>query len=210
MARAIAAQDWDALNLTFNDLPGWWAMDDDAPELPVVSANLSAKNPQQDWPRWRRIDRGDLKIGVVGVSNAGVSFIATPEFVTGPIIEAATAAIQEAAKETDLLVLMAYQAPAEAKALAMQHPEIDVVIDTYKHREISKPFVVGEAIWVKADYQTQRLGELRLWIEDGEIVRALDRKIDLDPDVPDEPVMRRLMLDARKAVAAKQREVFGP
>ena len=209
MARGLDAQHWDALNLSYNDLPGWRTLAASATNLPVLSANIVAKDTDADWPRWRKVSRGDLTIGIVGVSNAGVSFVATPEYETQPLVKAAGPVIKQAAAETDLLILLAYQAPGEAKTLAETHPEIDIVIDAYKHRESNPPFVVGNAIWVKSDYETQRLGELRLWFDEGQIARAVDRKIDLDPDVAENPEIQRIMLDGRKAIAEKQRALFG-
>ncbi len=212
MAKGLEAQDWDALNLSFNDLPGWRELARSGTELPVTSANIRVRETfaeAKPWPTWRRIQRRDLTIGVVGVSNAGVSFVATPEYQINAVVEAAGPVIAEAAAESDVVILLAYQAPGEAKALANAYSEIDVVVDAYKHREAESPFDVGNAIWVKSHYETQRLGELRIWLEDGAISKALDRKIDLDPDVTEDEEVRNIMLEARKEIAEKQRALFG-
>jgi len=212
MAKGLEAQDWDALNLSFNDLPGWRELDRSGIQLPVTSANIRVRDAFAEataWPTWKRIQRRDLTIGVVGVSNAGVSFVTTPEYQINAVVEAAGPVIAEAAAESDIVILLAYQAPGEAKALANAYADIDVVVDAYKHREAEPPFDVGNAIWVKSHYETQRLGELRIWLEDGTITKALDRKIDLDPDVIEDTEVRSIMLEARRAIGEKQRALFG-
>jgi hypothetical protein len=57
--------------------------------------------------------------------------------------------------------------------------------------------------------QTMRLGELRLVIEDGRIAQAMDRKIDLDPEVPDQRSLQAVVRSARTALDVAQRALYG-
>ncbi len=212
MVKGLASQgSWTAISPGYVDLPGLVELGNEAPPLPLVSANIQAR--QDGVPpveRWIEVEAAGLEIAITGITTPGVSFVPTPQYAIsapGPAVEAV---LDELRGEVDLVVLLAFQAIDEARDLARQHPEISVVVDAYGHHETVPPFVVGEAIWVKSHYQTQQLGELRLWIEDGRVTRALDRKVELDPDIPGEPALTDIMVQAHQEIDQKAREIWGP
>ena len=85
-----------------------------------------------------------------------------------------------------------------------------MVIDTNMHQAFYAPERVGEALWVRSHNQTMRLGELRLTAEDGGGVElVVDRKIDLDPEIPDSPRLAALVTQARNEIEAAQKLAFG-
>jgi hypothetical protein len=85
---------------------------------------------------------------------------------------------------------------------------VDVVIDTNLHREFSAPFRVGDAVWVRSHIQTMRLGELRLGITDGQVTWAMDRKIDLDDEIPSSRDSLLIAQTAREELDALQRTLY--
>ncbi len=200
---------WTALNTGYVDLPGIVDIGEELPPLPLVSANVQAKEGAAPVQPWIAVQAGELTIGVTGITTPGVSFVPTPQYAVSAPEPAVEAVLEQMRGEVDLIVLMAFQAIDEARSLARKHPEIGVVVDAYGHHESVPPFVVGEAIWVKSHHQTQRLGELRLWIEDGAIVRALDRKVELDPDIPGDPALTDIMVRAHQEIEAKAEEIWG-
>jgi hypothetical protein len=202
---------WTALNVGYVDLPGIvdLAQRQELPSLPLVSANVQAREGAPPVAPWIAVPAGELTVGVTGITNPGVSFVPTPQYTVSPPEPALEAALEEMRGQVDLVVLLAFQAIDEARSLARKHPEIGVVVDAYGHHESVPPFVVGEAIWVKSHHQTQRLGELRLWIEDGAIVRVVDRKVELDPDIPGDPELTDIMVRAHQEIEAKAKEIWG-
>jgi hypothetical protein len=86
---------------------------------------------------------------------------------------------------------------------------VDVVVDTAGHRSFDPPVRVGEAIWVRSHYQTMRLGELRLGLDEGRIQWATDRKIDLDETIADQLDQQHLSTAARGELRALEREIYG-
>ncbi len=211
MVRGLQQLPWDALNLGYTDLPGLVELGGELAELPLVSANIQAREghdvPQPE--RWRLVQAGDLRVGITGLSTPGVSFVPTPEYIVEPPLPAAERVLAEMEGQVDMVVLLAFQAIPEARALAQDHPEITVVIDTHHHSESVPPFHVGEATWVKSTHQGRNLGELRLWIEDGGITRALDRKVELDPDIRGTPALDDTMVRAHQEIERKAREIWG-
>jgi len=212
MLRGLAAQgSWSALNVGFTDLPGLVDQAAEASALPLVSANVRARGADVPAVRpWIDVHAGDLGVGITGITAAGVGFLPAPRYMVEPPESAADAVLDERAGQADVVVLLAFQAIEEARRLAERHPEIDVVVDAFHHSEVLPPFTVGQAIWVKTTHETLALGELRLWIEGGRIVRALDRKIDLDPDIPGQGAMVDLIVRAHEEIARTEEELWGP
>lgn len=196
---------YDAANVTAHELPGLGLMDEIPPW--AVSANV-VSNGDRQLSRGLVIERGGLRIGVTGItalpSIADSSGLFTVEDPYAPGL----ATLQELAPQVDVLVLLAYRAPEVAKALAEAVPELDLVIDTNEHRSLYEPLVVGNALWVRSHYETLRLGELRLKIEDQTAKLVIDRKIDMDPELPDAPELAELMVAARAEIEAVQRATF--
>ncbi|MCB9763194.1 MAG: hypothetical protein H6739_25685 [Alphaproteobacteria bacterium] len=208
MLAGLEAVGVDAVNTTFHDLPGLVALDAAPPW--AVSANVVAAGEGAVAPaRWRIVERGGLKIGVTGITARGATLGETGGLRVEDPYAPGLAALQELAPQVDLLVLMAYQSPEIARDLAAAVPELDVVIDTAMHRSFYEPVVVGDALWLRSHYQTMRLGELRLARADDGWALVVDRRIDLDPEVPDAPEMAALVTASRDELEAVQKALYG-
>ena len=238
MLAAVQQVGFDAVNLAYNDLfpvhslveppahdggarPTSTAPVIDVGDAPLVSANLrgdyAAKAVRVERPR---PGQPALRIAVVGISTPGVAFIDTPGFDRTDPFESGKAAIRDVADDTDVVVLLAYSAQEAARRLALDPevgPHIDVVVDTGLHREVYPTIRVGHAVWVRSHFQTMRVGELRLGLESGEgadsagtrVAWAVERKVDLDPSMPDRADLAALEAQARADIDAAQKLVFG-
>jgi len=198
----------DVANLSFQDLPGVDPLEA-MPEW-AVSANVQAADGAPAPAPYRLIERGGVTVGVTAITQQGMTFVMTPDYTITDPVAGGRAALESMKGEADVLVLMAFQAPEAAKALAEEFPELDIVVDVNMHREFYEPFTINNAVWVRSHYQTQRLGELRLRLDGGDVIGVLDRKIDLDPQVPDQSELMGLVKQARKELAAVQEELYGP
>jgi hypothetical protein len=212
MVRGLEQQgSWTAISPGYVDLPGMVELGAELPALPFVSANIRARSDEvATIAPYVTVQAGDLTVAITGITTPGVSFVPTPQYAVEPPGPGVAAVLDELHGEADLIVLTAFQAIDEARRIASEHPEISVVVDAFGHHEAVPPFVVGGAIWVKSHHQTQRLGELRLWIEDGRIVRALDRQVELDPDIPGDKALTDIMVQAHQEIEQKAREIWGP
>lgn len=191
MAEALRSLGVAALNVSRVDLPGLARLGDAAAGLPLVSANVTATGPTGlDLQPWRVVQRGGLRVGVTGLTQPPEEPI--DGFEVRDPLPAGREAVRALSTQVDLIVLLAWHAPEPAARLARELP-VDVVVDTFAHTALYEPFREGHAIWVRSQDQTTRLGELRLGLEAGGITWALERKIDLGPDLPDDPAMAELV-----------------
>jgi 2',3'-cyclic-nucleotide 2'-phosphodiesterase (5'-nucleotidase family) len=208
MARALARGDWDALNVGDVDAVALSALPEAlrAP-LPTVSANLSASSGGSPRP-WVVVERGGRRVGITGITGETTSL--PPGWTRADPVKAGARAVAELAGKADVVVLLAYRATEAAEAVAAASPGLDVVVDTALHREHLPPVRLGGAVRVGSHYQGMRAGELRLRLDGRHrVVEALDRTIDLDPTMPDEPALAAMQAQARDEVDRAQQQLFG-
>jgi 2',3'-cyclic-nucleotide 2'-phosphodiesterase (5'-nucleotidase family) len=208
MVSALEAVGLSAANVGVHDLPGLISLDA-VPDW-AVSANIVTAPGKAGPKRWVIVERDGLRVGVTGITSQGFTLTVSPDHQVLYPHEPAVEALRELAPQVDVLVLLAYQATDVAREIALAVPELDVVIDTNMHQAFYAPERVGEALWLRSHNQTMRLGELRLMAEDGGGVElVVDRKIDLDPEIPDSPRLAALVTQARDEIEAAQKLAFG-
>jgi hypothetical protein len=204
MVRGLRALHPVALNLSWADLtmlPGF----DTPPDLPLVSAQFSGPGVESFVER----TIAGRRVIFTGVARAGPKMF-LPEGYEMVDPEDGVRAVLASARvqPEDLVVLLSYEANGVGTTLA-KAGLVDVVIDANQHRYRDPPFRMGDAVWVKAHYQTMRLGELRLRIQEGRASWALDRKIDLDAEVPSDPTLDKWAKQAERDVAAVRKDAYG-
>ncbi len=187
MLQGLDAVGWDALSVTPHDLP---YLGQGAPPA-ALSANVG------DVERSRVVTAGELRVGLTAVSGAGDDPVA-----------ALSAVLPDLEARSDLVVVLAHGMGRQARDL-LGAGHIDVLIEAGEFRSRWEPFLEGDTVWVRSHYQTVRLGELRLWVDEGRITAVRDRQIDLDAAIRSAPRLRTLSRQAREAIDAAQRAVFG-
>ena len=196
MVRGLTATGWDALNVTPSDAAGLAALDPGlARALPLVSASVEGPGVA----RWRIVERGGRRIGVTGIAADELTGAPIPGYTVRPP-ERARATISELASQVDLVILLEWRAAEAAKRIAEGEPKVAVVVDANDHTGQEAPFTVGSAVWVWSDFEALRVSELRLDLTSTPplVTRALDRHIDLDPQVPDDRAVAALLRSARE------------
>lgn len=194
----------DALNVSYNDTGGLNSLEAPPPGLPLVSANIVGETISP----YVLLEAGPHTIGITGITTPGMSFLEPENYQITDPVKGARPILEEMESKADFIILLAYGDAKAAKKLA-ESGTVDVVIDTQLHRENYPPVFVGGALWVRSHFQTMRLGELRLGIEDGEIVWAHERKVDLDERIPDDSELATITKTARREIKAVQIEAFG-
>ena len=194
----------NALNVGYNDMAGISSGGIFDFELPLVSANIQGTNISP----WILEEVDGLRVGITGITTPGMEIIETPGFEVSDPVTSGRRLLAEMAEQVDIVVLLAYGDPRAARRLAYTG-HVDVVIDTNLHREHYDPVFVGDALWVRSHFQTMRLGELRIGIEDGEIQWAIERKIDMDHAIPSDTSQELIMTRAQQEIRTTQLEAFG-
>lgn len=200
MLKGMAELPWAGINLAPQDLAALASLKEESRSMPLLSANA------QGAPPYQILEVGSHRVGITGIAGNIVT-------LTDPLYslkEPGTAApvIEELSGKVDVLILLSYQASDAARRLAERYPTIDVVVDAASYRDHLPPVVVGNAVWVFSHYQTMRLGELRLSLKDGAVVGALDRKIDMDPSMPERSRLATMLRQAKAEIDLLQREIY--
>lgn len=189
--RALRAAPWDALNVGFRDLPGL----EGGARQGLVSANL---RPPDAWPvvRYRRFELDGLSVVVTGVSRAGPPFLRPEDTVVLDPEESLRVVLAEVS-DADVVVVLVYDLADRVEALGAL-PGVDVVVDAAAWNARYGPWTTGDAVWVRSWDQGRWLGELRLWVEDGRVVRATDRAHALGPEIEVPDPIRKLEREERR------------
>jgi 2',3'-cyclic-nucleotide 2'-phosphodiesterase (5'-nucleotidase family) len=207
MIGGMQAVSWDAVNVSVADLAGLLTLgaDSGADALQLVSANVRGNGIATH----RVMELGGLRIGFTGIAAETATLAELPPGSVLEPVAAATPVLEQLSKEADVIVLLSYMAPEAARTLQKRFPAIDVVVDTAQHREYLAPVRVQDTLWVYSHYQTMRVGELRLDLRNGRVVGAVDRKVDLDPSMPDDAGLLTLQKAARTEIDAAQQALYG-
>ncbi len=192
----------DALNVSTHDMAGLSGLGSGGDDLPLVSANVSGPGIEP----MRFIKRGDLTIAITGITKKGMTLLQTPGYEVREPYSAALDVID--GLDVDLVVLLSYHAREAAKKLA-EEGRVDVVIDAQRHRTLDEPGRIGGALWIRSHFQTLRLGELRLRLNEGKIHTAMDRKIDTDEALGEERTQAAIYREARKELRVIEKQLYG-
>lgn len=203
MARGIGATRWDALNVSEADIPALATMD------PAVREGLPLVSVSWDGPGIRDyviVQRGGQDVLITGISGPSET-LGGPGPYTYRNAKEAWASLVEIPAEVDVVVVLARKADEQAVGLARQLP-VDVIVSANLNREQLPVQLVKGAVQVGSFYQTMRLGELRLNLSEGVVTGGVDRQIDLDPDIADDPGILALQNEARTAINAVQAGLY--
>lgn len=199
----LGAAGFDALNVTARDVAGLVRVPASR-ELQMVSANIRGEGIQ----RWVIVERGGQRVGITGISGPAASMADTSAYPMTPA-DSVAPTLRELAPQVDVLVLLAWDANEAVRTLVKAVPEIDVVIDAGLYTDAMPAVLLRSTLWAFAEYQLVRAGELRLDLEDGRIIGAVDRHVDLDSAVPRSAAITRIERDARAAIDRVQAEMYG-
>jgi 2',3'-cyclic-nucleotide 2'-phosphodiesterase (5'-nucleotidase family) len=206
MVEGMHAAGYAAGNVGFRDLP--YLASAGFPDL-AVSANVRPRDPSAAGPAlYRTVEAGTHKVAITGVSDEEIAYLQPAGFEYRDPLASLREVVPRMASEADVVVVLAYGVGPAARSIA-ELPGVDVLIEADDYRELYSPFVQGEAVWVRSHLQTMRLGELRLVLRDGRVAGALDRKIDLDEEIPSAPRVLQIAISAREAIDDEQERLFG-
>lgn len=201
--RGLAAAGFDALNVSAHDVAGLVRVPPD-PTLPLVSANVSGPGVR----RYVIVEREGVKVGITGITGPAATMADTSAYPIAPPASAA-GVLAELVTRADVVVLLAWNANDAVRTLQDAVPGIDVVLDAGLYSDAMPPVFRRDAVWTFSVYQLVRAGELRLDLDAGRVVRALDRQVDLDDAVPVDARIARIAADARLELDRLQRELYG-
>ena len=145
--------------------------------FPTLSANLV--NDQQKPLLGNRpyliIERGGLKIGVIGVISQELYGLVIQTNLTGARVLSPAETVQRYVNElepkTDLLIALTHQGVDDDSALAAAVHGIDLIVGGHSHTRLKSPKVVNGVPIVQAGSNTEYLGIVDLMVDAGRIVK---------------------------------------
>jgi 2',3'-cyclic-nucleotide 2'-phosphodiesterase (5'-nucleotidase family) len=190
---------WDALNVSFRDLP--YLAEHGFPAT-AVSANLHATEGEGPLPVVV-LQRDGLRVAVTGVTSWGTARIQPARFTWGDPVASLTAALSDV--DADVVVVLSYGVPAKALAV----PGVDAIVEASEYRQLDPPLLAGDAVFVRSWTAGERMGELRLQLEGGVVTEAHERVVALDRRVRADAEVAREERDRQEEIDAVQVELFG-
>jgi 2',3'-cyclic-nucleotide 2'-phosphodiesterase (5'-nucleotidase family) len=154
----------------------------------------------------KRFSKGSYKVGFIGLTQPG------PGEKTGFVLQDPTERLPKILPEVrgkvDLVVVLAYVSPDEAKRLAQQNPGIDVLVGAYATPLPPPAQREGNTVIVYTVGQTKSLGELRLYLgNDGKVTDYLNRYVVLDTTIPDIPEAAQMIASSKTEINAIQAKI---
>ena len=203
MAQGLDLAGFDAINVSGHDLLGLPGLPSTA-SLPLVSAHVAGPGIA----RWVIVERGGARVGITGVTAPVETLGALGEYTVAPLDQAGPV-LRELAAQVDILVLLAWNVDADSPTLLKQAPGIDIVVQAGLYTEAPPGRFAQDAAWTASVFQGVQAGELRIDLDGGRVIGALDRRVDLDDVVPARRDMDLLMVEAKRAIDVVQRTAYG-
>jgi len=181
--------EWDALNVTFRDLPFLVETEQSLPS--AVSASL--RSEEGGFSSFRVVEVGGTKVGITGVSAWGMEHRQPKGWTAMDPILALKEVVPQI--EADIVVVLAYETGKDTRRIVREVPGVDLIIEAGGFQE-TWPILKDDGVfWVRASDGYRWLGELRWGSE------KIDRKVRLDERLPQDREIR-----AREQKVNKERE----
>lgn len=206
----------DALNLSAWDLPVWRLMGDltaagqlskELLNIALVSANVKAKVP--NFPQVQRYvikefsfdsnagSKG-FRIGITGLLFDPQERISRQDFEILDYQRAVREVMAEITNKTDYRVILTDMDIGKAISLAIQVPDISLILVAHNYEGVSEPQRVGDTLIVTSVNEGRAISEVRLGLsKDSGKVDIQSRFVQLDKTVPDDPNLGELVRKAQ-------------
>ena len=143
--------------------------------FPAVCANVV--NDRNEYPvgnrPWVVIERGGLRIGVIGLMSQELYSLVNQNNLTGIRVLAPAATLQrfidELDPQTDLLIALTHEGAREDSLLATEVHGLDIIVGGHSHTRLAKPKFVNGVIIVQTGSNAENLGELKITAENDRV-----------------------------------------
>jgi hypothetical protein len=115
--------------------------------------------------------------------------------------------IPELRKKCDFLILLACMPSKDSIQLAVDNPDVDVILNGFKHQWSDPPAKVNQSTIIYAEDEGRILGELRLRIAGKEKAEANSVNHTLTKVVKDDPEMAAFVARAKEEITAQQQSL---
>lgn len=149
-----------------------------------VCGNLLAEDGDALCPSYKIIERGGLRIGVIGLIlndlATVVSKTALAEFEVRDISATAQELIDEVDPLTDVVVLLTHNGVESDKELARNIRGCDIIVGGHSHTRLSEPEIENGVIIVQAGSYLKQMGVLQIEVRKDEVTKHRGHLIELE------------------------------
>jgi 5'-nucleotidase/UDP-sugar diphosphatase len=154
--------------------------------FPILAADILDEHGDHPFPYEPVVfERGDLRVGVMGVSCSGLFSMTAHDLTAGLSLQNQAAVVRSQIRDldprTDLLVLITHDGIEQDEALAreLSGSGLDVIIGAHSHTRLEEPRLVGGILIVQAGSHLQYLGRLDLRVEDDHVAAYAGKLVPL-------------------------------
>lgn len=189
-------------------------------KLPSVLANVleRATNARVAWtPPWRIVERGGLRIALVGLVATETPEITHPDaqglVFVDPAVALASARV-ELAGRADWILPVTHLGVDDDRAVARAHPDLPLVVGGHSHTFLKEGVREGSTLIVQTGSKASALGRVDLWFDarTKQFVESRAQLIDLDQEPAAEDrvaLVEEICADLAQRSAARMGEVVG-
>lgn len=156
---------------------------------------------------------GGVRIAIIGVVTEDVPVSTHPRNVIGlkfnPVADVVRKQVDLLKGEADLIIVLSHIGHAADRDLAQSVPGLAVIIGGHSHTKLTGPVLINGAAIVQAWEHGKALGLLDLTIEDGRLIKAEGRLLDIRPTGATDRTAAAIVEKYRLQVDAVMDETIG-
>lgn len=151
--------------------------------FPTLSANLvdDFGKPQFGQQPYAIIERGDLRVGIIGLMSQYMVNLVNQNNLVGIKVLSPSETLRKYARiiepRVDLLIALTHQGVEEDSLLALEVPQIDLIVGGHSHTRLKSARRVNGVLIVQAGSNTENLGYIKVSVENGRVVKYDSRLI---------------------------------
>lgn len=161
------------------------------PFLAANVAGLAATRP------YAVLNAGSVRVAVVGLLTPDTAHTTHPKNVVGLDFgdpgESVRRLLPELRRRADVVVVLAHLGHGAERRLAQEVEGIDVVLGGHSHTRVTEPPMVGGTLVAQAWEHGKALGVVDLTVDQGRVIRAEGRLVDIRPDGAAQPQVEAIV-----------------
>lgn len=185
-------------------------------DYPVLAINCFDKaSSALFFDPWRIVERGGLRVGVIGIASPIVDKTMPPQFSEGVRFTngdeelPGTISALRKGESVDLIVVLSHLGFPQDVKLARETNGIDVIVSGHTHNRMKEAIVENGAIIFQSGCHGSFVGRLDLEVDKGRVVNYRHSLIPIDDTIADDDAVARLIGEALAPSRAEMSEVVG-
>jgi sulfur-oxidizing protein SoxB len=185
-------------------------------DYPILAVNCRHKEDDRlVFPPYRMIERTGLRLAVIGLACPIVDKTMPASFSTGLYFTIGNEELPRWIEHVrndecaDLVIVLSHLGFPQDVKLAGEVDGIDVLVSGHTHNRMEQAIIVNGAIIFQSGCHGSFVGRLDLKVIDGQVSGHRHQLVPIDARIPEDPVVARLVAEARSIEPADMSKVVG-